>query len=117
MVSIFDFIVNNSSLVLLSFFGFLSFYKGIPFLIKSNETKHSKTEKKLTEIDSKLNTHIFESKNNVNILEKDIKEIEIDIDNIQKSIKKIEEYQHNQKGTMGAIETMILNDWGPKNKK
>jgi septal ring factor EnvC (AmiA/AmiB activator) len=115
-VEIFNFILNNGPLCVLAFFGFLAFYKGIPFLIKHNDERHLKAENKLIEIDLKLKSHIIESKNSKDNLKNDIEEIENDVDNIQKSIKKIEEHQHNQKGTMATIEAVILKDWKPKDE-
>jgi len=113
-MDVFSFILNNGPLCVLAFFGFLAFYKGIPFLIKHNEDRHSKTENKLTKIAYDLHRQSIESKNDKDNLKKDVKEIEKDVDDIQKSIKKIEEHQHNQKGTMSTIESVILKDWRPK---
>jgi septal ring factor EnvC (AmiA/AmiB activator) len=113
-MDIFNFILNNGPLCVLAFFGFLAFYKGIPFLIKHNDERHIKAEKKLAEIDSKLQGHVIQSKNDKDNLKKDVQEIEKDVDTIQKSIKEIEEHQHKQKGTMAAIEAVILKNWKPK---
>lgn len=113
-MDIFNFILNNSSLCILAFFGFLAFYRGIPFLIKHNDERHVKAEDKLAKIDSKLHDHIIQSQNDKENLNKDVQEIEKDVDTIQKSIKKIEDHQHKQKGTMATIEAVILKDWKPK---
>jgi hypothetical protein len=109
-----NFILNNGPLCILAFFGFLAFYKGIPFLIKYNDKRHIKAENKLAEIDSKLQSHVIQSKNDKNNLKKDVQEISEDVTIIQKSIKKIEDYQHKQKITMATIETVVLKDWKPK---
>jgi len=114
-MDIFNFILNNGPLCVLAFFGFLAFYKGIPFLIKHNDERHIKAEKKLAEIDSKLQSHVIQSKNDKDNLKKDVEEIDKDVNIIQKSIKKIEDYQHKQKITMATIETVVLKDWKPKN--
>ena len=113
-MDIFNFILNNGPLCVLAFFGFLAFYKGIPFLIKHNDERHIKAEKKLAEIDSSLKSHVIQLKNDKEFLKKDVEEIEKDVDIIQKSIKKIEEHQHKQKGTMDTIEDVILKDWKSK---
>lgn len=116
-MDIFNFILNNGPLCGLAFLGFLAFYKGIPFLIKRNDERHIKAEKKLVEIDSKLQDRIIQSKNDRDTLKKDVQKIEKDVDTIQKSIKKIEEHQHIQNGTMATIEAVILKDWKPKSDK
>lgn len=111
-MNIFNFILNNSPLCVLGFFGFLAFYKGIPFLIKHNDERHIKTENKLAEINCKLQDHMIQSiqsKSDKDNLKKNIKEIEKDINNIHNSIKKIEEYQHQQKGTAAMIQS--LKNW------
>jgi septal ring factor EnvC (AmiA/AmiB activator) len=113
-MDIFNFVLNNAPLSMLAFLGFLAFHKGIPFLIKRNDERHIKAEKKLAEIDSKLQDSIIQSKNDRGTLKKDVQKIEKDVDTIQKSIKKIEEHQHIQKGTMATIEAVILKDWRPK---
>jgi len=116
-MDIFNFILNNGPLCVLAFFGFLAFYKGIPFLIKHNDERHIKAENKLAEIDSKLQGHVIQSENDKETLKKDIEEIEKDIDTIQKSIKKIEEHQHTQNGIMATIEAVILKDCKPKDNE
>lgn len=116
-MDIFNFILTNGPLCVLAFFGFLAFYKGIPFLIKHNDERHIKAEKKLAEIDSSLQSHVIQSKNDKEFLKKDVEEIEKDVDTIQKSIKKIEEHQHKQKGTMATIEAVIVKDWKPKDNE
>tara|TARA_R110002012_G_scaffold215674_5_gene386717 strand:- start:3241 stop:3585 length:345 start_codon:yes stop_codon:yes gene_type:complete len=105
----FNFILNNGPLCVLAFFGFLAFYKGIPFLIKHNDERHIKTENKLSELNSELKGQVIQSKNHKDNLEKNIEKIEKDVNNIQKSINKIEEYQHKQKGTMATIQA--LKNW------
>jgi len=60
MMDIFNFFLENSSLCILAFFGFLAFYKGVPFLIKRNEERHDMAEKKLDEIEDKLKHSIAE---------------------------------------------------------
>ena len=110
-MDIFNFILNNGPLCVLAFFGFLAFYKGVPFLIKHNDERHSKTENKLAEIGSKLESHIIESKGDKNNIKDNIKELEKDVDTIQQSIKNIEQHQHKQKGTMATIEQAILKYW------
>lgn len=107
-MDIFNFILNNSPLCVLAFFGFLAFYKGIPFLIRYNDERHLKAENKLSEIDSKLQGHIIQSKSDQDNIKKDVNEI-------QKSMKKIEECQHKQKGTMATIEAVIIKNWKKEN--
>lgn len=112
-----DFILNNGPLCVLAFFGFLAFYKGIPFLIKYNDERHIKAENKLAEIDSKLQSHVIQSKNDKDNIKKDVQDIDEDVTIIQESIKKIKDNQHKQKITMATIQTVVLKDWKPKDDK
>ena len=109
-MDIYNFILDNGVLCIFGFVGFLVFYKGIPFLIKYNEDRHRKTETKLSNIDCNLRNHIVESKSEKLTLKKDISTIENDVMGIKKSIKKIQEDQHEQKGTMATIESFIVGN-------
>jgi len=116
-MDVFSFILNNSPLCVLAFFGFLAFYKGIPFLIKHNEDRLSKTENKLIKIAYDLHHLSMESKNDKDNIKKDVKEMKRTLIIFKNQIEKIGKYQHTQKGTMSTIESVILKDWKPKDNE
>lgn len=103
----FDFIINNSPLLVLAFFGFLTFYKGIPFLIKHNDDRHKKTEEAVKTISKKLDGHIAKSSNNTTTIKNDIHHLDDTIREATESIKNIEKHQHTQKGVLATIETLV----------
>ena len=106
-MDIYNFLLSNGPLCILALFGFLCFFKGIPFLIKHNDDRHIKTEKKLTELNSKLQNTFLQS----NSFKKDIEELEKDIEIIIGSLKQVEKYQQEQKITISTIENTVLKNW------
>ena len=100
MFDLFNFLSNNGALIIFAFFGFLAFYKGIPFLIKYNDNRHTTTENKLYKINENLTMHMVQSKNDKDGIRKDI-------DGIHQSIQKIQLSQEQQKGAFDIIKEII----------
>ena len=99
-MDIFNFITNNSALVILAFGGFLTLSKGIPWLIEYNNARHAKTEEKLEGIEGRIVEHTLQSQNDKNIM---TKEMEV----IKKSISKIENRQETHREILQKIELSL----------